>query len=297
MEKKFNRRTDGKPQKNIRNNKNKKFNKSKEYGRKKEIDRKREFEINDEPEAYIEDKVEGRNPVMEVLKSGREIDKILVQQGEKQGSIVRIISLAREKRIVIQEVAKQKLDMLSVTQNHQGVIAFVAAHEYVQVEDILKKAEEMKEPPFLVLVDEITDPYNLGSILRTANAAGVHGVIIPKRRAVGLTAVVAKASAGAVEYVPVAKVTNITQTIDMLKERRIWITGADIQGKEQYYEANLKGPIALVIGSEGKGISRLVREKCDFLVRIPMKGEIESLNASVASAIMMYEVFRQRTLA
>jgi len=252
--------------------------------------------IHDEQhQDWAEDRLEGRNPVMEALKSGREIDKILVQKGERNGSIIRILSMAKEKGIVIQEAEKQKLDSLSVTKAHQGIIAFVAMHQYVEVEDILARVREKNEPPFIVILDEITDPHNLGSIIRTANAAGVHGIIIPKRRSVGLTAVVAKASAGAVEYVPVAKVTNLAQTIERLKEQGLWIAGADMSGEQDLYHADLKGPIGLVIGSEGEGIGRLVKEKCDFLVRIPMKGEISSLNASVAASIMMYEVLRQRS--
>lgn len=251
-------------------------------------------EAFEQAEGYAADRIEGRNPVMEALRADREIDKILVQQGEKQGSILRIISLAKEKKIIVQEVAKQKLDMLSSTHNHQGIIAFAAMHQYVDVEAILSKAAEKNEPPFIILADEMTDPYNLGSIIRTANAAGAHGVIIPKRRSVGLTAVVAKASAGAIEYVPVAKVTNLAQTIDNLKDQGIWIVGTDVDGQQNIYEANLKGAIGVVVGSEGKGMSRLTKEKCDFLVRIPMKGEIQSLNASVAGAIVMYEVLRQR---
>lgn len=241
-----------------------------------------------------EDQLEGRNPVLEALKSGREIDKILVLKGQREGSIKKIISLAREQKIVVQQVEKPKLDKISSTGAHQGVIAFVAMRQYVDVEDILSKAEERNEEPFVILIDEITDPHNLGSILRTANAAGAHGVIIPKRRTVGLTAVVAKASAGAIEYVPVAKVANLAQTIDLLKEKGLWIVGADMSGEHNFYKADLKGPIGLVIGNEGKGIGRLVKEKCDFLVKIPMKGEIESLNASVAGAIIMYEILRQR---
>jgi 23S rRNA (guanosine2251-2'-O)-methyltransferase len=247
-------------------------------------------------EEFGQDRLEGRNPVMEALKAGREIDKILVQKGERAGSIVRIIALAKEKRIVVQEVERQKLDILSSTGVHQGIIAFVAMHQYVEVEDILAKAAEKGEHPFIILVDEITDPHNLGSILRTADAVGAHGVIIPKRRSVGLTAVVAKASAGAIEYVPVARVSNLSQTIDKLKEQGIWVVGADMDGEQTLYEADLKGPIGLVIGSEGEGMGRLVKEKCDFLVRIPMKGEISSLNASVAGAVLMYEVFRQREI-
>ncbi len=241
-----------------------------------------------------EDRIEGRNPVMEALKAGREIDKILIQKGERHGSIVKIIASAKERKIVIQEVVRQKLDEISATGVHQGVIAYTAMHQYVDLEDILKFASEKGEAPFVILADEITDPHNLGSILRTANAVGAHGVIIPKRRAVGLTAVVAKASAGAIEYVPVAKVSNLSQTIDKLKQEGLWIVGSDIQATQDYYESDLKGAIGLVIGSEGKGMSRLIKEKCDFLVKIPMKGEIDSLNASVAGAIIMYEVLRQR---
>lgn len=240
------------------------------------------------------DKIEGRNPVMEALKAEREIDKILVAKGAAEGSIHKIVGIAKERGIPIQHVERQKLDQLSESHAHQGIIAFAAAHVYVDVEDILKKAEEKGEDPFLVILDEITDPHNLGSVIRTANAAGIHGVIIPKRRAVGLTAVVAKASAGAIEYVPVAKVSNLAQTIDRLKERGLWIIGADMDGEKAYYESDLTGKIALVIGSEGKGIGRLIKEKCDFIIHIPMKGEVGSLNASVAAAILMYEAMKQR---
>jgi 23S rRNA (guanosine2251-2'-O)-methyltransferase len=242
----------------------------------------------------VQDKLEGRNPVMEALKSGREINKIFIQKGEREGSIVKIIAMAKEKRIIVQEVERQKLDSLSSTRAHQGVIAFVSMQQYVEAEDILEKAAQKGEHPFVILVDEVNDPHNLGSILRTADAAGVHGVIIPKRRAVGLTAAVAKASAGAIEYVPVARVTNLGQTIDKLKEQGIWIVGADMDGDKNFYDADLKGPIGLVIGSEGEGVGRLIKEKCDFLVKIPMKGKITSLNASVAGAVLMYEVVKQR---
>lgn len=240
-----------------------------------------------------EQKIEGRNPVIEALQSGREIDKIWISKGEKEGSIKKIIALAKENKVVVQEVEKAKLDTLSETGRHQGVIAFAAAHEYVDVEDILEKALDKQEDPFIIIVENVTDPHNLGAILRTANAAGAHGVIIPKRRAVGLTATVAKASAGAVEYVPVAKVTNIARTIENLKKQNIWVAAADMDG-EVYFKSNLTGPIALVIGSEGEGISRLVKEKCDFVVSMPMYGEINSLNASVAGSLLMYEVVRQR---
>lgn len=240
------------------------------------------------------DKIEGRNPVLEALKAEREMDKILIAKGAEQGSVQKIIGAAKERGIPIQYVERQKLDQLSQSHSHQGIIAFVAAYRYAEVEDILDKAAQKGEAPFIVILDEITDPHNLGSILRTANAAGVHGVIIPKRRAVGLTAVVAKTSAGAIEYVPVAKVSNLAQTIDTLKDKGLWVVGADMDGQNTYYEQDLTGNTALVIGSEGQGIGRLIKEKCDFIVRIPMKGQLSSLNASVAASLMMYEVMRQR---
>ncbi|MBM7615322.1 23S rRNA (guanosine(2251)-2'-O)-methyltransferase RlmB [Alkaliphilus hydrothermalis] len=241
------------------------------------------------------DKLEGRNPVIEALKSGREIDKILVAKGAAEGSIKKVIALAKDKKIPVQQVDRQKLNEISESDNHQGVIAMVAAHEYSTVEDIMEKAKKKGKDPFILILDEIMDPHNLGSIMRTADAVGVDGIIIPKRRAVGLTAVVAKTSAGAIEYVPVAKVSNIPQTIDKLKKMGVWITGADMDGEKEHYAMNLTGAIALVIGSEGAGISRLIKEKCDFLVKLPMVGKITSLNASVAAAILMYEVFRQRS--
>lgn len=240
----------------------------------------------------MNDKIEGRNPVTEAIKSGREIDKLLVCA--REGSIKKIVAMARDKGITVQEVAKPKLDELSETGAHQGVIALAAAHAYSTVEDILKSAEEKGEPPFIILLDEITDPHNLGSILRTANAVGAHGVIIPKRRSVGLSGVVAKTSAGAVEYTPVAKVTNLAQTIDALKEKGIWFYATHQDATVTYTEADLKGGVGLVIGSEGKGVSRIVAEKCDFLISIPMMGEINSLNASVAAGVVMYETLRRR---
>jgi len=250
-----------------------------------------------EYEAEVDEgKLEGRNPVMEALKAGRTIDKILVSKGEKEGSIRKIIAMAKEKNIIVQEVDRAKLDSISVTRAHQGIIAYVSAKEYVEVEDILEIARQKNEDPFIVILDNLTDANNLGSILRTADSAGVHGVIIPKRRSVGLSPAVSKASAGAVEYVPVAKVGNISQTIEQLKEKGIWVVGTDASGEKAYYENDLRGPIALVIGSEGEGIGRLVREKCDFIVNIPMKGNVSSLNAAVAGAIVMYEVYKQRNM-
>ncbi|WP_420805136.1 23S rRNA (guanosine(2251)-2'-O)-methyltransferase RlmB [Acetivibrio clariflavus] len=239
--------------------------------------------------------LEGRNSVLEAIRADRTINKILISKGDKEGSIKQIIALAREKGIVVQETDRISLDKISATHAHQGVIAFVAAKEYVEVEDILEIAKSKGEDPFVILLDGITDPQNLGSILRTADAVGAHGVVIPKRRAIGLTAAVSKASAGAIEYVPVARVTNLSQTIEYLKEQNLWIVGTDLSGEKSFFEADLKGPVALVIGSEGEGMSRLVSEKCDFIVNIPMKGKISSLNAAVAGAIVMYEVLKQRS--
>ena len=233
----------------------------------------------------MNDKIIGRNPVLEAIRSGRSVDKILVKKGKYEGSIVPIIKKAKDAGIIIQEVERAKLDQIAEGENHQGVIAYVSAYDYVSVKDILDKAREKNEPPFVIICDKITDPHNLGAILRTANCVGAHGVIIPKRNSVGLNSVVAKTSAGAVEYTPVAKVTNIANTIDSLKDEGLWIAAADM---------DLKGSLGLVIGSEGEGISRLVREKCDFIASIPMAGKINSLNASVAAGVLMYEALRQR---
>jgi 23S rRNA (guanosine2251-2'-O)-methyltransferase len=218
----------------------------------------------------------------------------MVADGQKEGSIKKIIAIAKEKGIVISYVDRQKINGLSQSDNHQGVLAFVATHEYVELEDLLNTVQEKEESPFFIILDEINDPHNLGSIMRTADAVGAHGIIIPKRRAVGLTPVVAKTSAGAIEYVPVCRVTNLARTIDVLKERNIWVAGADMAGEQTHYQANFKGAIALVMGNEGQGLSRLVKEKCDFLVNIPMIGKVSSLNASVAASVIMYEIFKQR---
>ncbi|NLL06714.1 MAG: 23S rRNA (guanosine(2251)-2'-O)-methyltransferase RlmB [Clostridiaceae bacterium] len=241
------------------------------------------------------DKLEGRNSVLEAIKSNRTINKILVSKGDKEGSIKQIIALAREKGIIVQETDRTSLDKISTTHAHQGVIAFVSVKDYVEVEDILESAKAKGEAPFIILLDGITDPHNLGSILRTANAVGAHGVVIPKRRAIGLTAAVSKASAGAIEYVPVARVTNLSQTIEYLKEQSLWVVGTDQTGEKSFYDIDMKGPIALVIGSEGEGMGKLVSEKCDFVVNLPMKGQISSLNAAVAGAIVMYEILKQRS--
>ncbi len=238
--------------------------------------------------------LEGRNPVMEALKSGRSINRLIISSGDREGSIGKIISMGRERGIVIQEVEKSRLDFLSVTGAHQGVIAYVSPKDYVEVSAILEKAREKGEDPFIIILDGVTDPHNLGSTIRTADAVGAHGIIIPKRRAVALNATVAKASAGALEYVDVARVTNISQAIEELKANNIWVVGTDSEAAVTFDEVDFKRPIALVIGGEGEGIGRLVKEKCDYVVNIPMKGGVSSLNASVAAAIMMYEVHRQR---
>lgn len=241
-----------------------------------------------------EDILEGRNPVYEALKAGRQVDKILIAKGEHHGSIIRILALAKQGRIPISEVERKKLDTISQTGSHQGVIAYTAAATYVTVKDILHAAEARHEPPFVVICDSLSDAHNLGSILRTSECFGVHGIIIPKHRSVGLSAVAAKAAAGAAEYVPVAKVTNLSQTIEQLKKDGLWVCGTDAAASQTLYEADLRGPLALVIGSEGEGISRLVKESCDFLVSIPLSGKITSLNASVAAGILICETAHQR---
>ena len=242
---------------------------------------------------YEEMTIEGRNAVMEAFRSGKTIDRVYVLKGCQDGPINSILREARKHDTLVNFVAKERLDQMSETGKHQGVIASAAAYAYAEVEDMLKLAEEKGEPPFLFLLDDIEDPHNLGAIIRTANLAGAHGVIIPKRRAVGLTATVARTSAGALNYTPVAKVTNLSATIEELKEKGLWFVCADMGGTTMY-DLNLTGPIGLVIGNEGDGVSRLVKEKCDFVASIPMKGEINSLNASVAAGVLAYEIVRQR---
>ncbi len=238
--------------------------------------------------------VEGRNAVLEAFRSGKTIDRLFILDGCKDGPVQTILREAKKhKDTVISFVKKERLDQLSETGKHQGVIAYAASYEYVEVEDILDRAKQKGEDPFVIILDGIEDPHNLGAIIRTANLAGAHGVIIPKHRAVGLTATVAKASAGAINYTPVAKVTNIAQTIEELKDKGLWFACADMGG-ETMYRLNLKGPIGIVIGNEGSGVSRLVREKCDMIASIPMKGDIDSLNASVACGVLAFEVVRQR---
>ena len=242
---------------------------------------------------YEELTIEGRNAVLEAFRSGKTIDRLFVLDGCQDGPVRTIVREAKKHDTIVNFVPKERLDSMSETGHHQGVMAYAAAYEYAEVEDILKIAEEKGEPPFLFLLDGIEDLHNLGAIIRTANLAGAHGVIIPKRRAVGLTATVARTSAGALNYTPVAKVTNMAATIEDLKKRGIWFVCADMGG-ESMYRLNLTGPIGLVIGNEGEGVSRLVKEKCDMIASIPMKGDIDSLNASVATGVLAYEIVRQR---
>lgn len=241
-------------------------------------------------EEYI---IEGKNAVLEAFRSGKTVDKLYVLDGSTDGPIRSIIREARKHDTLLQFVKKERLDQISQTGKHQGVIAYTAAYEYADIEDMFALAEKKGEDPFLILLDEIEDPHNLGAIIRTANLAGAHGVIIPKRRAVGLTATVAKTSCGALNYTPVAKVTNLSKTIEALKKRGVWFVCADMDG-DVMYDLNLTGPIGLVIGNEGSGVSKLVKEHCDFVASIPMQGDIDSLNASVATGVLAYEIVRQR---
>ena len=237
--------------------------------------------------------IEGRNAIIEAFRAGRSVDKLFIQEHTKEGSMNTLIREAKKTKTLIKYVPKERLDQISETGHHQGAVAFVAAYNYAEIDDLFAKAEEKGESPFFIILDEIEDPHNLGAIIRTANLAGAHGVIVPKNRACGLTATVVKASAGAINYTPIVKVTNIAQTIESLKERGMWFVCADMDG-ETMYDIDLKGSIGLVIGNEGKGVSRLVKEKCDFVARIPMNGDIDSLNASVAAGVLAYEIVRQR---
>lgn len=250
--------------------------------------------FREEREELPEGMIEGRNAVTEALKSGRVIDKVYIASGDTDKALGRLAAQAKEAGAVIVQTDRRKLDLMSPTGAHQGIIAAVAAHNYASVNDILARAERKGEAPLIVICDELSDPHNLGAIVRTAECAGAHGVIIPKRRSVGLTAVVAKASAGALEYMPVARVSNIPAAMEDLKKRGVWICGTAADGDTELYKADLEGPTAIVIGNEGDGMSRLVSEHCDFRVSIPMRGEISSLNASAAAAILLYEAVRQR---
>lgn len=275
-----------KENKQFSNKKNKNFD-NKQYS-------KRIVNNEEKQQRNFDDQVEGRNSVLELLEAEKDINKIFVTRGEKQGSINKIIGRAKGKGIVLVEVDKSKLDEMSQTGNHQGVIAIVPPFEYCEVEDILEEAKTKNEQPFILILDGIEDPHNLGAIIRTAETAGVHGVIIPKRRAASVNSTVNKVSAGAVEHMKVARVNNINDTIQFLKDSGLWIIGTDGNAENYYYEQDLTGPIALVIGSEGFGMNRLVSENCDILVKIPMKGNITSLNASVSAGIVTYEIVKQR---
>lgn len=258
------------------------------HGRKQDQNREPLLEQDQNSDYII-----GKNPVIEALKSERDINKILIAEGSQSGQMQQVIGMAKEANVMVQFVPKKKIDQLS-DGNHQGVIAQVAAYEYAEIEDLFAAAEKKNEAPFFLILDEIEDPHNLGSIMRTADASGAHGIIIPRRRAVGLTATVAKASTGAIEYIPVARVTNLARTIDELKEKGVWIAGTDASAKQDYRQIDGTLPLGLVIGSEGKGMGRLIRDKCDFLLSLPMVGRVTSLNASVAAALLMYEVHRKR---
>jgi len=241
-----------------------------------------------------EELIVGRNSVREALKSGRAINKLLLARGEKHGSIVEIINMAHKQGLVVQEIDPAKLGSMSGGLRHQGIAALVSPVPYTDVETILTAAYQKKEAPFIVLLDELEDPHNVGAILRTADATGVHGVLLPQRRSCSLSATVAKTSAGAVEYVPVARIGNMTQEIDKLKRQGLWVVGADADGDKDYFDVDLTGPLLVIVGNEGKGLGRLVKQQCDYLVRIPMRGRIASLNASVACSLLLYEVLRQR---
>ncbi|MGG0657154.1 23S rRNA (guanosine(2251)-2'-O)-methyltransferase RlmB [Rummeliibacillus pycnus] len=237
--------------------------------------------------------IAGKNPVLEALRSARDINKIWIAEGVKKSGVNELLDLARERGIIVQFVPKKKVDQLS-SENHQGIVASVAAYNYAELEDLFKVAEERAEDPFFIILDELEDPHNLGSIMRTADAVGAHGIIIPKRRSVSLTAVVAKASTGAIEYIPTVRVNNLSQTVEELKERGVWIAGTDAKGSADYRKMDATLPLAIIIGSEGRGMSRILKEKCDFLYNLPMVGHVTSLNASVAASLLMYEVFRKR---
>ena len=243
------------------------------------------------------DQIEGRNAVLELLESDRDINKIYISDGEKHGSINKIIALAKQKKVIINEISKSKLNLMAQTENNQGVIAIVPPFNYCEIEDIIELAKSKNEKPFILILDGLEDPHNLGSIIRTAETAGAHGIIIPKRRAVGVNSTVAKVSAGAVEYMKIARVNNINDAIKYLKENDVWIYGTDMNADKFYFEEDFSSGVGIVIGSEGFGMSKLVKENCDFLIKIPMKGKIASLNASVSAGIVMYEVVKQRRMS
>ena len=261
--------------------------------RRKEEKRK-EIRIEEDAEKRFDDQIEGRNSVLELLESGKDVNKIFVTRGEKHGSINKILGIAKERKIIVVEKDKKQMDEMAQEENYQGVIAIVPPFEYVEISDILEVAKERNEDPFVIVLDGIEDPHNLGSIIRTAETAGVHGVIIPKRRAVSVNSTVNKASAGAVEHMKIARVTNISDAIEELKKAGLWVCGTAVDTNKYYYNQDLTGALAIVIGNEGKGIGEKVKKNCDFLVKIPMKGKVQSLNASVSTGIVVYEAVKQR---
>lgn len=270
----------------MKNSITKKDNHRKENSHKKTITNKEDI--------IYDDQVEGRNSVLELLESGKDINKIFITKGERHGSVNKIIAIAKEKRIIIVEKDKKQMNEMAQTENYQGVIAIVPPFEYCDIQDIIKYAKEKNEDPFILILDGIEDPHNLGSIVRTAETAGIHGIVIPKRRAAGVNSTVNKVSAGAVEHIKIARVTNICDTIEKLKRQGLWICGTDISTDKYYYNQDLTGPLAIVIGNEGNGISDKVKKNCDFLIKIPMKGKVTSLNASVSTGIIIYEAVKQR---
>ncbi len=273
-----------------------KKNKKSNIEKKQVISRKEETIKKTKEERKFDDQIEGRNSVLELLESGKDINKIFVTRGEKHGSINKIIAIAKERKIIVVEKDKKQMEEMAQEENYQGVIAIVPPFEYVEIEDILQTAKERNEDPFVVILDGIEDPHNLGSIIRTAETAGVHGIIIPKRRAASVNSTVNKTSAGAVEHMKIARVNNISDSIEELKKQGLWICGTDIETNKYYYNQDLTGPLGIVIGNEGKGISDKVKKNCDFLVKIPMKGKVTSLNASVSTGIIVYEAVKQRMI-
>ena len=257
-------------------------------------ERRKEIRREEDVEKRFDDQIEGRNSVLELLESGKDVNKIFVTRGEKHGSINKILGIAKERKIIVVEKDKKQMDEMAQEENYQGVIAIVPPFEYVEISDILQVAKERNEDPFVIVLDGIEDPHNLGSIIRTAETAGVHGVIIPKRRAASVNSTVNKASAGAVEHMKIARVTNISDAIEELKQAGLWVCGTAVDTNKYYYNQDLTGPLAIVIGNEGKGIGEKVKKNCDFLVKIPMKGKIQSLNASVSTGIVIYESVKQR---
>ena len=290
VERRENERRSGQDRRKMPDRKNSKME---TIDRRKEEKRK-EIRREEDAEKRFDDQIEGRNSVLELLESGKDVNKIFVTRGEKHGSINKILGIAKERKIIVVEKDKKQMDEMAQEENYQGVIAIVPPFEYVEISDILEVAKERNEDPFVIVLDGIEDPHNLGSIIRTAETAGVHGVIIPKRRAVSVNSTVNKASAGAVEHMKIARVTNISDAIEELKQAGLWVCGTAVDTNKYYYNQDLTGPLAIVIGNEGKGIGEKVKKNCDFLVKIPMKGKVQSLNASVSTGIVVYEAVKQR---